>query len=130
MELEDTQEAEIMAPPKRRAAITGFFVSLAALIATVTMFNPGTGGPVVVLFFLASVFIFSLSGASLVIQEVSFRIFKKKHYHIHLFYFSILVATGVVFLVGLQTLGQLELIDVVLVVVFEVLVNFYILRRF
>lgn len=130
MELDDSNEPQQAIPPKRRAALTGFFVSLVALIAVITMFNPGSGGPIVILFFLASVFIFSLSFASLTIKETSFRLFKKEHQSVHLFYFSILIATGVVFLVGLQTLGQLQAIDVMLVVIFEVLLNFYILRRF
>lgn len=130
MELEETNQTQEITPPKRGVALLGFFTSLAVLLGVITLFNPGTGGPIVILFFLATVFIFSLSAASLVIQQGAFLFFKKKHLPIHLFYFSVLIATGVVFLVGLQTLGQLQLIDVILVVVFEVLLNFYILRRF
>lgn len=130
MELEESNENPSVSRPKQKVSLIGFFVAFIVLVLFVTQTSPGGGGPITILFFLTAIFILSFSGAALLITEVSIRLLKKEHQSIHLFYSSILIATGIVFLVGLQTLGQLQPVDVILVVIFEVLLNFYILRRF
>ena len=92
--------------------------------------NPGSGGPMVILFFLALLFIFFVSFAGILIQFVA-RIFKLADFSTsRLLYTSVIIAAGCIFLVGLQTLRQLQSIDVILTLLFEVVLNFYLLRRF
>ena len=104
--------------------------SLIALIFVVTTKDPGSGGPAMILFFLFWVFLTFLSAWALILQGgvqlLQFRQFS----WVRLLYTSVSLAVGSVFLVGLQTLGQLQLIDVILVVIFELVLNFYLLRRF
>jgi uncharacterized membrane protein len=54
----------------------------------------------------------------------------KKFSWLRVLYTGVALAAGIVFLIGLKTLRQLQAIDVALVLVFEFLLNFYLLRRF
>ncbi len=111
--------------------IWGAILSSAGLLWLLVTTDPGEGGPRLVLLFLAAVFVLLLSCFSLLIQIVGHLVrsgTKQSWYRI--LYSATVLSFGVVFLLGLQTLGQLRLIDVILVALFEVVLNFYILRRF
>jgi len=111
--------------------IWGALISIAALLWLLVTSDPGQGGPRLVLAFLAAVFVLLLSCFFLLIQMVGYllRSGNQRSWY-RILYSATVLSFGVVFLLGLQTLGQLRLIDVVLVAVFEVVLNFYILRRF
>jgi hypothetical protein len=113
------------------APIWGALISIAALLWLLVTSDPGQGGPRLVLAFLAAVFVLLLSCFFLLIQMVGYllRSGNQRSWY-RILYSATVLSFGVVFLLGLQTLGQLRLIDVVLVAVFEVVLNFYILRRF
>lgn len=115
--------------PNLKWEITGSTISTLGLIFAVLLLNPGRG-PITILLFLALLFLAVLSIASLLIQLIGTRILNKQYSMIRTLYTAVLIASGVVFLVGLQTLGQLQIIDVILVIIFEALLNFYIIRRF
>ncbi len=102
----------------------------AALIILVVSKDPFESGPTIVLAFLCLLFIliFNLIYSLNRRARTSER-FKLSPSRIASYYSSILVATGAIFLVGLQTIGQLQVTDMILVVCFEVLANFYVLRR-
>lgn len=112
-------------------------VALVALVATligvawiVINKNPSTDGPTVILTFLGLCFLFFMSCITLTLTILERNFKRFKYSALRIFYTSILWALGCVFLLGLQTLRQLQLFDVVLVIVFELLINFYLLRRF
>lgn len=113
-----------------RAPAIGFLLSLILLVAVMALSHPATGGPIVVLMFLLSVFLCFLTGVSGTLQFVLFLLRKPPLSQLRLLYTSVAIATGVVFLVGLQTLRQLQMIDIILVLIFEAILNFYLLRRF
>ena len=102
----------------------------AALIFLLVSRDPFESGPTIVLVFLCLLFvlIFNLTYRLNKCVRTSER-FKISPSRVASYYSSILVATGVIFLVGLQTIGQLQVTDILLVVCFETLANFYILRR-
>jgi hypothetical protein len=105
-------------------------ISLVFLIFLVTTSQPGEGGPTAVLVLLLLLFCFT---AGLVANAIIFLWGSKESRSfssMRLLYTSVSVAVGVTLLIGLQTLGQLRVIDVVLVLVFEFLLVFYLLRRF
>lgn len=104
-------------------------ISLLGLVFVGLTKNPN-GGPITILSFLLLVFVFSVSVASLVIQAFSATIRKQPVRVYKLFYSAFLVGLGIVFLTGLQTLRQLQPVDIILVLLFELLLNFYFLRRF
>jgi hypothetical protein len=107
------------------------FISLTGLIWLLLTSDPGVGGPRLVLVFLATVFILLLSCFSILIQIVSHLIISgSRQSWYRILYSATVLSFGVVFLLGLQTLGQLRIIDVILVTLFELVLNFYILRRF
>lgn len=127
-EVEETSKPKLSGYSKVGILMTS--LSLAGLIYTVASQQPGIGGPITILFFLALVFL-GATGITLMVLELSFRLFKLRRFStIRLFYTSILVALAAVFIIGLQTLGQLQWMDVILIVIFELLLNFYLLRRF
>ncbi len=105
-------------------------ISLIGVVILTVTNNPGSGGPVVILLFLLLVFLGSLSIVVIVLQLLVRFIGKAEISLVRLLYTSVAAASGIVFLIGLQTLRQLQLVDVILVVFFEVLLNFYLLRRF
>lgn len=125
---EDTEQRKLhLAKPP----IWGSILSSAGLLGLLVTSDPGEGGPRLVLAFLTVVFGLLLSCFSLLIQMVGYLLrsgSQRSWYRI--LYSATVLSFGVVFLLGLQTLGQLRLIDVVLVALFEVVLNFYILRRF
>lgn len=92
--------------------------------------QPGEGGPLLVLAFLLLVFL-QTTLLSLTLLSLVQRLKKKPALSwTRLIYTSVVIGMGVVFLVGLQTLRQLQAIDFILVFAFELLINFYLLRRF
>lgn len=128
-----TNDVSHSTKPHRKRLISSLAMTAPAafLVAVITVAaNPNEGGPIVVLLFLLAIFLFLFSflftAARLIVQIFSiskFSLYK-------LIYVALSLAIGTVFLIGLQTLQQLRLIDVVLVGVFELLLNFYIVRRF
>ncbi len=116
--------------PNKKLPTVGLVLGVLALLVISSTKQPGSGGPAIVLFFLASLFLIFLSLFSLVIQSVLKLAGFPSFSSIRLFYTSISISLGCIFLVGLQTLQQLQLIDVILMVTFEMLLNFYLLRRF
>lgn len=114
-----------------KTPIWGLSISCVFLIWLIVTTNPGAGGPKIVIFFLSIFFLFTLCLVSILLQLIwSFIGIKSDYSWYRLLYSSTLFAFGMVFLLGLQTLSQLRLIDVILVLMFEAVVNFYILRRF
>lgn len=105
-------------------------VSIIGLISLVVSSDPGHGGPIVILFFLLLTFIACLSLVAVLIQLLVGLFGKKLFSWVRILYTSVAISSGVLFLIGLQTLKQLQLVDIVLVVVFEVMLNFYLFRRF
>jgi len=106
------------------------FVGALAALMIVLFFNPYSGGPVVVVTFLAAIFALLFSATAKGIRKILS--IERIHYTLStagLYYASLVVAIGSIFLLGLSTIGQLQMTDVLLVLVFEILANFYILRR-
>lgn len=117
-------------PSHFRIPTVGVLASLVGVIILVTTQTPGSGGPMLVLLFLLLAFVGILSVTSLIIQGAT-RFFGISSFTwVRLLYTSVAIASGVVFLIGLQTLRQLQVVDVALALVFEILLNFYLLRRF
>lgn len=107
-----------------------FLLLIVALAALILFSNPGSGGPMVVLVFLLLVFLVLLTGTS-VLLRLSERFFVGfKFSAARMVYTSVALAFGGVYLLGLQTLGQLQVMDAILVCIFELLLNFYLFRRF
>jgi|GEM_PF-6239879 len=105
-------------------------ISLLTLLFVITTKDPGGGGPIMILFFLFWVFLACLSLWALILQGITHVFALQEFSWMRLLYTSVALAAGSVFLVGLQTLRQLQLIDLILLGVFELVLNFYLLRRF
>lgn len=114
----------------KRTPLVGLGISAFGLLILMVSQNPGQGGPVVVMPFLALLFTAYLCLISLLLQFISSIFSSIEFSWARLLYTSVAMAGGMVFLTGLQTLRQLQLIDVILVLVFELMLNFYLLRRF
>lgn len=128
---ESSETGQPAAPqPNIRLVTAGMLLIAASLGVLITTKDPGQGGPLVVLLFLLLVFLLLLLGSVAVLTVVARKTKAGNLSWLRLLYTSVAIAAGAVFLVGLQTLRQLQVIDIVLVVVFEVLLNFYLLRRF
>lgn len=129
--LEDSYSgAEQSLPGYRKTPFVVAFLSLFGIAVVLTNTNPGEGGPMTILLFLALLFTL-LVACSHVVMESAAKILKLKEFsNIRLLYTSIVIALGCVFLVGLQTLRQLQPVDVALTAVLEIVLNFYLLRRF
>lgn len=130
----DVEDVEEKRPPRinkkfLKLSAVASTVSLIILICFSTLTNPNSG-PVTILIFLLLSFIFFSSLATVVVQLISAPMLKKPLALNRLLYTSFVLGVGGVFLVGLQTLGQLQLIDVVLALMFEAIVIFYFFRRF
>jgi len=111
-------------------ALIAVVAGLIGLVTLITSQQPGRGGPTVVMVFLLCCFLL-LSGVMAVVIQSGLRLLRHQNFPaVRLFYLSSLLAAGGVFLVGLQTLGQLGVIDVVLVLLFETIMSFYLIRRF
>ena len=121
----ETSKAKFM-----RIPAYGLLISTLVLLFVVTTKDPGSGGPVMILFFLFWVFLACLSLWALLLQFVTNLLKLRNFSWARLLYTSVALAAGSVFLVGLQTLRQLQLIDLVLLGIFELVLNFYLLRRF
>lgn len=104
------------------------FLSIFVLIASFT--SPISGGPVVIFLCLLVLLLFIFSTIALILKNVLRNVVKAKVSSSSVYYIAFSVALGAIFLIGLQTLQQLRLIDVILVLVLEVLINFYLTRRF
>lgn len=100
------------------------------LIGILVSQDPSGGGPMLILVFLSVLFIWLLSVVWIFIHFLSTKVGGDKLSSVRRLYTSVAIATGLIFLVGLQTLRQLQVADIVLVLVFELLLNFYLLRRF
>ncbi len=126
------EESTVQAPkiPYKRVPLTGLVVSVFGLIILVVSQDPGQGGPVVIMPFLALLFVAYFCSVSLVLQFISSLVSSFNFSWVRLLYTSVAIAGGMIFLTGLQTLRQLQLVDVILVILFELMLNFYILRRF
>lgn len=109
-----------------------FLLLLVGGLITLVIFsrNPGQGGPFIILAFLFLVFLFVFLLSLIIVRAVGLRTKNGSFSRVRILYVSVAVAAGAVFLVGLQTLRQLQLIDLILVLIFEILLNFYLLRRF
>lgn len=110
--------------------IVALGVAFVLLLLVVMTQNPGSGGPLVILLFLSLVFLLLFLMVTLLIRLLNRLVSGTAFSPTRTLYTSIAVATGLVYMIGLRTLGQLQVIDVVLVVVFELVLNFYLLRRF
>jgi hypothetical protein len=105
-------------------------LSLGATVAMLVFSDPFKGGPMTIIVFLAILFLCIFSLSMLILRYATkFLPGGVTPTRSSRYYSSISISTGAVFLLGLQTIGQLELIDILLVVCFELLINFYIFRR-
>lgn len=129
--IDQSDEAQPRKPALPVAPVLGVVVSSGVLLWLLVASDPGEGGPRLVLVFLTAVFVLLLSCFSLLIQTLG-QLLKpgSQRSWYRTLYSATVLSFGAVFLIGLQTLGQLRLIDVVLVILFEIVLNFYILRRF
>lgn len=91
--------------------------------------SPGSGGPLIVLVLLSLLFVFLFIALVLGLNVLK-RLRPGSFSAPRILYASVSIAAGAVFLIGLQTLSQLQPVDVMLVIAFELLLNFYLLRRF
>ncbi len=107
-----------------------FVSSVVVLIFFLFSTSPVEGGPFVIIIFLSLVFfvIYSLILLCLnVLPEVQRQgiVITKQAKR----YAGLAIASGVVYLLGLATVGQLQVVDAILVFLFELMIVFYILRR-
>ncbi len=130
------QEINQELPPERRRLpygglpFKGLVVSSLILAIIVATKNPVSGGPRVIILFLSVLFLVLVNIFALLLQTIWMFYSKQDYSWSRLLYCAVTLAIGVVFLIGLQTLNQLRVVDAVLVVAFEVVVQFYIIRRF
>ena len=122
------QEQEALVMKRMLPAV--FVVLFLSLLITVILTNPYNAGPALVLFFLILVFTFSFV-LTLILQNfaVNFKVLSISDSSVARYYSGLVVATGVTYLVAIQTVGQLQSVDLVLVIIFELMANFYIHRR-
>ena len=110
-----------------RILLGSLSAAVLGLLLVTTTKSPGEGGPVAIMLFLLGIFMCALTLIAVVLRFVGKRFAMSG---VRVLYTSVSLASGIVFLVGLQTLRQLQAVDLVLVLVFELLLNFYLLRRF
>ncbi len=124
-----SKKEETDAKSSSRAIV--LLVPAAALIAILVLTtNPNSGGPIMILLFLLAIFLFLFTVFFSAMKLFTQAVLKSNFSVYRLVYVALSMAIGAVFLVGLQTLQQLRLTDILLVAVFEILLNFYIVRRF
>lgn len=92
--------------------------------------RPSTGGPALVLSVLSLIFVLILSLVYFFIQRWWSRSNDTSVTKRHNLLVSVCLTAGLIIMLGLQTLGQLSLLDIALVVFLELLLLFYITRRF
>ena len=126
---DENTEAITISSRHKLPALTAGISGLVLMMIAITK-DPSSGGPLLILLFLATAFVWVLSLSCVLLQFI-FNFFLKRNISLvrHL-YTSVALSAGFVFLIGLRTLGQLQLADVILMVVFQALLNFYLLRRF
>lgn len=112
-----------------RPLIVAAVIFMTAIFIYMAFWQPGKGGPVIILGFLALMFLLFIAMAALFLSVIS-TVFKLHFSSLRVFYTAVIAAVGGIFLIGLQTLRQLQIVDIVLVVLFELILNFYLLRRF
>lgn len=100
--------------------------SIGVLVVTT---RPSSGGPIVLLMFLGLVFLLLLNVVYLTLKLLTSSFGLRFGSQQNLVISVSLVVGGIV-LLGLQTLGQLGVVDVFLVIFLEALLLFYVLRRF
>lgn len=105
-------------------------VSSGSLLTVVLTRQPGSGGPITILLFLSLLFLVSFCLMLYILRFIYRLIGKTTLSTPRLFYSAVLFSTGLIFLIGLQTLRQLQIIDIVLITLFEMILGFYLLRRF
>ena len=98
------------------------------VIIMLNAFNPTDVGPNGLLVFFALVYGLCLI-ATVTLLKVYRLIFRRTFNSIKLLYLACVIAFAPVMLLALNTLNQLEPIDITLVIVFELLSLFYIARR-
>ncbi len=106
-------------------------VTLLLIAGLVLYTDPFEGGPLVVISFLVLLFALFFQLTMFITHLVArngvvgrYRLTRLTRY-----YSSLLIASGGVYLVGLLTIAQLQLIDLILVISFELIANFYVYRR-
>lgn len=105
------------------------FVSTACLASILLLTSPSEG-PVAIVSFLVCGFLFFAALAAFFVQKL-LQVFGRQNITpVKLFYASTILSMGATFIVGLQTLNQLQFIDVILVLFLEVIVLFYLAKRF
>lgn len=115
---------------KAKYPMIGLLLSFTALTALILMTSPVDGGPVIIVAFLTLAFLSLYTGVLTVLSLLPRRLFGglllttvSKHY------IGLVVSAGGAYVLGLLTIGQLQLLDVLLVMLFEAITVFYILRR-
>lgn len=114
---------------KNRFKLTFLSILLISLVGLLGFTNPMSGPTVIVVFIILAFLIIYL--ASILILDLF------QHLKIGDFvvtkagkrYVGLVISIGLTYLLGLSTVGQLRLIDLLLVAIFEIGVIFYIVRR-
>lgn len=127
---QDNESPVVESKTRAKSVFIAGVVSTFGLLFILTTRDPGSGGPVLIILFLLLLFIALCSGTILFIEYILKFLGAKSFSWVRLLYTSVALVSGLVFLVGLQTLRQLQLVDIILVLVFELVLNFYLLRRF
>lgn len=110
--------------------LIGWALNILLLILLIVLQNPNDGGPVVVMSFLLLLFGLYFMFCVVTLRVIDQYISRVRFSWQRILYTATAISSGLIFLTGLKTLRQLQLVDVLLVVVFEVVLNFYLLRRF
>lgn len=103
-------------------------ISAALLLSMLNIISPDDIGPNGILAFFFLAYLFFVSVVLLALKAVR-RMFRLHFSIIKGMYLACTVAFAPIMLLALNTLDQLQLIDVVLVIAFECLAIFYIWRR-
>lgn len=108
--------------------VSVFSLCILALVSLGALTNPQQGGPFVILLMQLLLFlvtVLGVYGATLMANRyIGIRIARSRA-----MICAIATGVGVVLLVGLQTLNQLNLVDILLVILLEAGVMFYVFRR-
>jgi hypothetical protein len=100
----------------------------AALVVLMNFFNPSDVGPNGLLLFFILLYVLCFVVVILLLKVYRL-VFRQKIHSIKLLYLASIIAFAPVMLLALNTLNQLEALDIALVVVFETLALFYVIRR-
>lgn len=108
--------------------ITSAIVLTAVLIAMLNLMNPLSIGPNGILLFFLFAYLLGIVVALLILKLLRL-VFHKSFSTVKAMYLAATLAFAPVMLMALNTLNQLQVIDVILVMIFEFLALFYIFRR-